>query len=145
MYLTKADKALLGRLKNKSTLTKLVQAEFNKLVAYGKPCARCNGMYEGVNCSHVLSIGAYPHLRFDILNTLPMCSRCHLWWWHEEPTESGIWFREKFPKRWEYLEKAKLVTRKFTIQDLLEIREWIKNKQIEKLHLKVEDLHGLHN
>ena len=74
--------------KSLRTFTKTVQEEFNAMVTASQRCSRCFKLYERMECSHVLSIGAYPALRFDIFNVLPMCSRHHIWWWHDEPTES---------------------------------------------------------
>ena len=69
-----------------------------------------------------------------------MCSRCHIWWWHDEPTESGAWFKKKFPGRYDYLLQAKNVKRKWTIDDLYEIREAVKKKDLKKLILSPDEL-----
>lgn len=119
----------------------LIQREFNKLVTTKIGyCQRCGRRDAQMQCSHVKSIGAYPNLRFDIINVLCLDARCHKWWWHDEPTESGSWFKEKFPERWEYIQVAKNIPRKFTLEDLDQIREWIKNKEIDKLHLTTKQL-----
>ena len=122
--------------KSLRTFTKTVQREFNAMVTEDQPCAKCGNEYARMDCSHVLSIGAYPNLRFDILNVLPLDARCHRWWWHDEPTESGEWFRKKYPERWRYLEEAKNIIRKFTIEDLQEIRKAVEEKDFDKLILK---------
>lgn len=136
----KRSKNIKGRIKSLRSFTKTVQVEFNDMATKGKSCAKCARPYERMECSHVLSIGAYPNLRFDIINVLPLCSRDHIWWWHDVPTESGEWFRKKFPQRWVYLEKAKLIPRRFRLEDLEQLREWIKNKEVDKLHFSIEEL-----
>jgi len=104
----------------------------------GYPCARCNQKFPVMQCSHVKSTGAYTNLRFDPMNVLVMCGRCHNFWWHSEPTESGKWFEKKYPARWDYLEKAKLKVIKRTEKDKKQIRQWIKERNIKKLYIAPE-------
>lgn len=101
-------------------------------------CQKCGKSFEKLDCSHIKSVGAYPNLRFDIMNVIAMCSRCHLWWWHEEPTESGGWFKNKFPGRYAYLQLAKNRLVKRTKDDLKEIRKHIKEKNVKKLVIAPE-------
>lgn len=115
------------------TYKKRIQTEFNKFVASGKPCAKCGKTFPVMQCSHIHSIGAYPSLRFDIMNVLPMCGRCHRFWWHDEPGEAWPWFIKNHKGRYEYLLKAKNKQIKWTEEKLTEIREAIKNKEIKKL------------
>ena len=51
---------------------------------------------------------------------------CHKWW-HNVPIESAEWFKEKFPERWEYLQKEKLIIRKITIVQIDELIEYYKD------------------
>lgn len=134
--------------KSLRTFKKTVQAEFNKMVTDGKPCSKCGKSFYKMDCSHIYSIGAYPNLRFDIMNVLPMCSNCHIWWWHDNPTEAGEWFKKNYGDRYTYLEIAKNIPRNYTIEDLQEVREYIKNKQTDKLCLtmgQIEEYERSHN
>jgi 5-methylcytosine-specific restriction endonuclease McrA len=68
--------------------------------------------------SHVKSKGAYKHMAWDLENVKMLCYRCHILWWHKEPTEAGEWFKEKFPERWEYLVSRMRETPKVNIEFL---------------------------
>jgi len=114
-------------------LKRTVQREFNHLIAFNKPCAKCGQTFPVMQCSHVHSVGAYPNLRFDPMNALPMDGHCHPYWWHLEPSEAWDWFKNKYPGRYEYLLKAKNKRVDWTIESLQEIRKKI----------KAEDLRGL--
>lgn len=72
-------------------------------------CQMCGKKVLGAkgHVSHVKSVGAYPNMAYEILNVKLLCSHCHFWIWHKEITDSTMWFIEKFPKRWEYIEQAK--------------------------------------
>jgi hypothetical protein len=47
-----------------------------------------------MECSHIHS-RRHRTIRWCKENALPKCSTCHRWW-HENPTESGRWFEEKY-------------------------------------------------
>ena len=69
-------------------------------------CQRCGKTIEGSNSQpcHVVAKGNGASLRrFDLLNIFLGCMHCHQWW-HNNPTESGKWFANKFPAREGYLE-----------------------------------------
>src|SRR3989304_2916765 len=112
---------------------KLVQKEFNHMIASGKPCAKCHQVFPVMQCSHVHSIGAYPNLRFDPMNTLSMCGHCHNFWWHLEPAQSWDWFKQTFPGRYEYLLEAKNKRVVWTQDKLTEVREKVKNLDLKGL------------
>ncbi len=69
-------------------------------------CQKCGKKIYGSNSHpcHVVPKGNGASLRrFDLLNIFLGCMFCHRWW-HENPTESGIWFEILFPARYGYLE-----------------------------------------
>ena len=71
-------------------------------------CQRCDKKVYGHNShtSHVVFKGnGASWRRFDLLNLKLLCHYDHRNWWHAQPTESGKWFKKKFPARDEYLEK----------------------------------------
>jgi len=115
------------------TLIKDIQEEFNSLVAKGQPCSKCGKRFEVMQCSHVWSIGSAPGIRFDILNVLAMCGHCHNYWYHLEPMESKDWFKNNYPNRYEYLEFARHQNKKWTASELNEIREAIRNRDLQAL------------
>jgi len=114
-------------------LTKTIQKEFNSLVASKGVCEKCDRGYTVMQCSHVWSIGSYSNLRFDILNTMCMCGRCHNFWWHLEPMESREWFAKKFPERDIYLKEVRNIVKPWTVEELQKIREAVKNKDLKAL------------
>lgn len=69
-------------------------------------CQRCHRRVEGTNChaSHVIPVSLDGRLDFDAQNLKVLCFHHHINWWHKHPTESGPWFIENFPERWEYLQ-----------------------------------------
>jgi len=87
-------------------------------------CQRCGKKLEARNChvSHVIP-RTYMHLRWDEMNLKVLCFRCHIMFWHKNPLEAAEWFKNKFPNRWEYLEKKKKVLHKYTISELEELVE----------------------
>lgn len=117
---------------------KTIQKEFNHLVASGRRCAKCKQSYELMHCSHVHSIGAYPNLRFDLMNTLPLCARCHKFWWHDEVGDAWEWFKTTYPGRNAYLEQAKKKYVKWTDEKLLEVRKNVKERNLKALLIAPE-------
>lgn len=96
------------KLKNiKKDLMDLVKAYIKKRDNY--TCQHCGKQgLEKHDCqaSHVHPDGGGERLSYDPLNMKVLCFRCHTWW-HENPTESGEWFKVKFPDRWYYIQQHK--------------------------------------
>lgn len=72
---------------------------------YGERCLRC-GRKEGIQMSHIYSVGAYKKLEYDEDNIKPLCIRCHLYWWHKNPMDAKDWIETVIPK--ERLQRLKL-------------------------------------
>jgi hypothetical protein len=53
-------------------------------------------------------------------------------WWHANPTESGLWFAEKFPKRMEYINKHRNDLGKYSAQELKEMLEAFKQLAVSQ-------------
>lgn len=94
-----------NRAKLKKTLELLVKDFVKRRDNY--TCQHCLKVVTGVNChaSHVIPVSRSGNMQFDPLNMKVLCYHCHINWWHKHPVESGQWFRDTFPERWEYLEK----------------------------------------
>lgn len=76
----------------------------------GYTCVRCGRSKQAgwqIQGSHIKGEGAYPNLSYISKNIKALCADCHRWW-HSAPTDSGIWFKEKFP---EWYEEIKSLTR----------------------------------
>ena len=67
-------------------------------------CGRSAKQGYQIHGSHIKSEGLHRSMSADENNILAMCAQCH-WWWHEQPTESDIWFREAYPKLAKELDK----------------------------------------
>ena len=69
----------------------------------GWQCQKCNEHVQGIDAhwSHV-EPRRVNTTRWDLLNSLCLCSKCHAWW-HAHPFLAFIWFNAKFPSRHEYL------------------------------------------
>ncbi len=100
------------RRKLKDKLEKLVKDFVKK--RDNNTCQKCGKVVEGFNChaSHVIPVSGDGRLAFDELNIKVMCYHHHRNWWHLLPTESGEWFKEKFPERMAYLEEQRLLNQK---------------------------------
>ena len=116
------------RLRDDYTCQYLIDVEPEKAKVSGSNC----------QCSHVIPVSADKRLQYDPLNMKILSYHWHLNWWHKNPVESGIWFKEKFPERWEYLQaKHKENQNKGTIH-LSELEEIEKNLlgQLKELESK---------
>jgi len=67
-------------------------------------CAMCG--YPNFQMHHIYSKGAHQALRYDLMNLLPLCGRCHRFKWHDDIGPAWEWFREKYPERDTYLKEA---------------------------------------
>lgn len=112
---------------------KQTQTKFNALIREKGVCEHCGRSYDAMNCSHIYPVGAYPNLRFNVLNVLCLDARCHRFFWHDNPGDAWEWFKSKYPARYEYLTKAKNIFHKYTIEELLQIQGWVEKKEINKL------------
>ena len=92
---------------SRTQLHKKAKVLFSKVVRLVGHCEKCGGT-ENLQCSHVKSVGAHPSLKYNLDNAICLCYKCHLHWWHKEPTEAGLWFERNFPVRLAFLEKAVL-------------------------------------
>ncbi len=80
-----ADRQKREALKSRSQWLKEAQIAWNSYVRwrdYGKPCASCGSMPERkfggtMDCSHYRSVGAAPHLRFNLHNAAAACVKCN--------------------------------------------------------------------
>jgi len=107
--------------KSVSKLKKKADVEFKKFIrTRDKKCLRC-GCLENLQASHSIPVSHGNRLRYDEKNVITLCYHCHLNWWHKNPIEAGEWFKNKFPENYEYVERVKNETKKFTIFELEEI------------------------
>lgn len=59
--------------------------------AEGK-CEWCGAVNDTLQCAHIFT-RSYNITRFDPLNAVCLCAKCH-WRWHKEPIEAVEWIRE---------------------------------------------------
>ena len=94
-------------------------------------CQRCQKPVDGPNChcSHVIPVSFSKRMSFILINMKVLCYHCHINWWHKHPTESGEWFRNKFPDRMKALDEMKIdpnLRRPIKEAELLETIEEVK-------------------
>lgn len=111
----------------------------SKLVREKEFCERCGRTNTSFDWSHVVGRKNLT-LRWDIINALCLCFQCHKFFWHEEPLESGEWFRNKYPHRYNYLMITKDIILHRTEEDYLKLKEAIVNKDLDSLHLPLAKL-----
>lgn len=134
----KKERAAGGTMKTlKSKLWNLCKTYVRKRDMY--TCQKCEKHVDGMGAdtSHVLGKGSYPDLKYEPLNLKLLCTACHKFWWHDNPTESGVWFQHKFPQRHKYLESIKNKTTQLRRPDFLQLIEDYKQK-IKELDEKDE-------
>lgn len=62
--------------------------------AANNTCVKCGIQRDRMECSHIFS-RKHRTIRWCKQNAVCKCHTCHRWW-HENPTESGIWFLETY-------------------------------------------------
>ena len=95
-------------------------------------CQRCGEKLKDSNChgSHVIPVSAGLRWAYDPENIIVLCFRHHINWWHKNPTESGQWFKDKFPERWKYIESKKEEYKPRPIKDFELIELWAELKTL---------------
>lgn len=113
--------------------TRLLDKHMGKLVREStNKCDHCGKQYERLEWCHIIS-RTNKTLRWDIFNALRMDSRCHRFFWHEQPLQATEWFKNKYSVRYKYLMQAKNVILKRTPEDYKEILTAIKEKRVKDL------------
>jgi len=89
--------------KERSKLKKKLKIAFSLRIRLrdGK-CLKC-GKTTALQCSHILSVGAYPNMQFDLENAITLCAYDHLRFWHSSPLDASRWFEAHFPGRYDKL------------------------------------------
>jgi len=121
----------LQALKTKRDYIKEAQIAFNTYVRMrdsNEVCISCGNPFAdgilggGMDCGHYRSVGSAPHLRFHPDNAHGQCKKCNRWGaGRAVDYRIGLIARIGLP-RVELLESSESI-RKWTIQELLEIRD----------------------
>lgn len=64
----------------------------------GGVCLKCGGT-DRLAAAHIFSKGPYSRLRFELLNVLTLCYRCHIHWAHKSPHDFVDWIERMWPGR----------------------------------------------
>ena len=96
-------------------------------------CPECESGYN-LQCAHVAIIRRYYMARWDLINLLLLCEKCHRKF--DTNTAWGMgWYSEKFPARFKYLTDLKILrnsheeaTKTWRDSDLKEIEDVLKDK-----------------
>lgn len=120
-------------LKNHAYYTQALQVVFNTYIRLrdeGKPCISCGCSLANrkVDASHFYSVGAYPNLRVNEDNAHSSCIPCN-----QHKSGNIIEYMRRLPlrigqERFEALNKARNVPRKYSIPELKELIEYYKTK-----------------
>ena len=81
-------------------------------------CQKCDRYVNHGDVSHVIPKSRSSYLRYDLINLKLFCRRCHLYWWHKDILAAFEWFKNKFPKRYEYLKQHEHDYKKWTVDEL---------------------------
>ena len=97
-------------------------------------CPECENEGFALECAHVGIIRRYYISRWDLLNLLLLCKKCHGKFDANEAWGMQ-WFQKKFPARFEYLAGLKILknsheetTKTWRDSDLKEIEDSLKEK-----------------
>lgn len=95
---------------DRQRLQKKADALFSKYIRQrdGR-CLYCSATY-ALDCAHVVT-GRHYRLRYDPLAAITLCRSCHSSWHLREKLWQD-WFSEKYPERWEYVQKYRYVDEK---------------------------------
>lgn len=84
--------------------TKPADQWFSKCIRHAAnwTCEKCGNQYtednaRGLDCSHIFG-RRYRGTRWAVENADALCMGCHRWY-HENPTESGLWVRERMGEK----------------------------------------------
>ena len=99
-------------------------------------CPECDSGYN-LQCAHVAIIRRYYLARWDLVNLLLLCEKCHRKF--DTNTAWGMaWFSETYPARFKYLTELKILknspeerTKTWRDCDLKEIEDELKAKLLE--------------
>ena len=123
------------KVKSKKSWYNKLDKAMGELIRSKKQCEWCGSTTNQMQWSHVVSRGNKA-LRWDIMNSLCLCSYCHRFKWHENPLDAMEWFKTKYPERYEYLLWAKNKYADYTEDDYKVILEAIINRQFDLLVYK---------
>lgn len=122
---------------NPKWLRKQCDALFSKLIREKGFCEKCGNTDYKLDCAHVIPRGNKT-LRFDPMNALSLCHRCHRFWAHSNPLEFTAWYKEKYPSRYVYLMEYKNIFTKRTVSDYQELLKNLQEKNIKGLLIDKE-------
>src|SRR5258708_2084589 len=99
--------------------------EFSKLIRDKGKCERC-GSIDSLDTAHIIG-RANKTLRWDILNVLCLCRKCHQEA-HANPKAFDKWLRGVYSERMDYLDEFKNILLRRTIVDYEELLQNIKDR-----------------
>lgn len=117
--------------KSISKWIKICDKEFSLLIRSVGTCQFC-GQTEGLQCAHIVG-RTNKTLRWNPINAICLCVRCHIFKFHRSPLEFIDWLEERFPERMVYLRenRNKIISR--TIEDYKNLLNQLQNRDIKAL------------
>ena len=81
-------------------------------------CVRCGGNHV-LQAAHILAKGCHGRIRFELLNVLTMCLKCHIFWAHRDPVGFVDWVNQTYPGRIEQLQIMAATAGKLDLKELV--------------------------
>lgn len=104
----------------------------------GYKCCKCGGT-NVLQAAHILPKGHYPRMRFELLNVLSLCFRCHMYWAHRDPIGFTDWINEKYINRANVLKELHATARKTDLHELV----LCLRKEVKELDPPYVAVHGI--
>ena len=105
--------------------------EFSKLIRSVGRCDCCRGI-SNLQTAHI--VGRSNHaLRWNPLNAICLCKRCHIFKFHRDPLGFVEWLETTYPERMVYLREHRNKIIKRTTEDYEELLGAVKTRDISRL------------
>lgn len=104
---------------------------FSLLIRSVGSCQNC-GSIENLQCAHIVS-RSNKTLRWNPLNAVCLCLRCHIFKFHRSPLEFVEWLEKRYPERMVYLREKRNTILTRTIKDYKELHAHIEAREISYL------------
>lgn len=113
-----------------------LDAEIGALVRSRGACERC-GKTDTLQCAHIVPRTNHA-LRYDPINLLCLCYKCHIHFAHKDPIAFQAWLADKLPHVLDYVQKNRHLTihrKAGDYKELLETVRAIQGGDKEKINL----------
>lgn len=90
--------------RHRSDYKRVVEKAFERYLTHrGVSCAFCGRVDKTIAPAHLFSVGAFPSLKKDVDNVVPLCYKCHTSYDHASVERRRFLVERYLPGRWEML------------------------------------------